>query len=143
MIIDESDYIILHYIDTIETIVGFALLKIIKNSVLDILLICAIQNEELIGNMVEYSVYMFAVSKKCKKIYTAPRTPVLRTSFMKYGFIHLRGVQDIDEVLVKQINPQVFSRTPKTLKIRRNTTRFSNTNNNRNKDRHRHRQEFW
>lgn len=136
MIIEESDYIILHYMDTIENIVGFALLKMLKKGVLDILLVCAIQNEERLGSMVAYSVYSFAVSKKCKKIYTAPRTSALRKTFMKYGFEHLRGVQDIDEVLVKTINPQIFSRVSKTLKIPRSTSRLLTLNNtNRN--------EFW
>lgn len=122
-IIEESDYVIFHYMDTIETIVGFALLKILKNTVLDILLVCAIQNEDRIGNMIAYSVYSFAIVKKCKKIYTAPRTPDLRKTFIKYGFEHLRGVEDIDEVLCKKINLQTYTRVPKTLKIHSKTRR--------------------
>lgn len=132
-IIEESDFIILHYMDTIENIVGFALVKIMKKNVLDILLLCAIHNEERLGSMVAYSVYSFAVAKKCKKIYTAPRTSALRDTFMKYGFEHLRGVKDIDEVLVKEINPQIFSRVSKTLKINRRHTKRINNNKN----------EFW
>jgi hypothetical protein len=122
-IIEESDYVILHYAETIENIVGFALLKILKNNVLDILLVCTIQNEERLGNMIAYSVYSFAISKKCKKIYTAPRTAELRKTFIKYGFEHLWGVQDIDEVLYKKINLQTYTRVPKTLKIHSKTRR--------------------
>ncbi len=123
-IIEESNYIILHYVDTIENIVGFALVKILKKNVLDILLVCAIHNEERLGSMVAYSVYSFALSKKCKKIYTAPRTPELRKTFMKYGFEHLRGVPDIDEVLVKQLNPQIFTPVSKTLKVHSKTSKY-------------------
>jgi hypothetical protein len=117
IIIEESNYVIWHYVDTIENIVGLALVKILKKNVLDILLVCAIHNEERLGSMVAYSVCSFALFKKCKKIYTAPRTHELRNTFMKYGFEHLRGVPNIDEVLVKQLNPQ------KTLKIHSKTKR--------------------
>lgn len=101
-IIEASDYIVFHHRkQNVEDIVGFALVQYIgKKKVLDILLLCAIPNAE---HTIVHSVFMFAVIKQCKKLYASSRTVILRKTFLKYGFEHLCGVRDIDEVLVKEI----------------------------------------
>lgn len=75
---------------------------------MDILLLCAIPNAEQFGNMIVHSVFTFALVKHCTKIYTSPRTSALRKTFVKYGFEHLHGVEDIDEVMVKYVDLQEF-----------------------------------
>lgn len=131
-IIEASDYIIFHHKkQNIEDIVGFALVKIIgKKKVLDILLLCAIPNAEQFGNMIAHSVFTFALVKHCTKIYTSPRTSALRKTFVKYGFEHLRGVEDIDEVMVKYVELQEFQKTNKTRKVRRNRSYINTININ-------------
>lgn len=102
-----------------EDIVGFALVAQKKHAI-DVLLLCAIPSKERFGNMIAHSVYSFGITKRCNKIYASPRTPLLRKTFIKYGFEHLRGVEDIDEVLVKKIDLPSFIKTNKTRKVRRN-----------------------
>jgi hypothetical protein len=100
-IIESSNYLLYYHTkQSIEDIICFALIKINKK-VCDIYLLCSIQNNQEFGRMIAYSVYEFAIKKKCSKIYTSPRTDALRNTFIKYGFEHLRGLKDYDEVLVK------------------------------------------
>lgn len=116
-IIDNSDYVILHhYKHRIQDIVGFALVKK-RNHNMEILLLCTIPNKEDYGRMVAFSVNNFAIIKTCEKIYAAPRTASLRTTFIKYGFIPFYGTQDIDEVLEKSINTPRFTKVNKTRKL--------------------------
>ncbi len=107
-----------HTKDSVTNIVCFSLLSLQKHT-LDILLLCAKNNEERLGNMASYSIFSFAVRKKCKRMYAEPRTESLRITFIKYGFEHLRGVKDINEVLVKYIKPVIISRVNRTLKKKR------------------------
>jgi hypothetical protein len=124
--IDQSDYVIFrHRKGTIGIVVAFALVQIYKNK-LDILLVCAITNAERFGNMIAYDIFAFAVKKGCKKIYTEPRTANLRETFMKYGFEHHRGIENVNEVLAKKVVVQTFERVSKT---RKTTTRKSKSNN--------------
>ena len=67
--------------------------------------------------------YEFAIKKKCSKIYTSPRTDVLRKTFIKYGFEHLRGIRDYDEVLIKKIEIPIY----KKLFFTQRRKRLSNT----------------
>jgi hypothetical protein len=89
-----------HPVGDIETMVCFAIVKQ-KKRVLDILLVCAAPNTQNFGTMIAYAIYAYAIMKKCKKLYAAPRTERLRATFMHYGFTHLRGVRGIDEVFEK------------------------------------------
>lgn len=117
LIIESSDYIIFrHDISNVEEIVGFALVKMEKNRVLDILLLCAIPNDKQFVNMITRSVCVFALGKKCRKIFTSPRTPALRETCIKYGFESFRGVETFDELLVKKID----MRKQKRKNIRKN-----------------------
>jgi hypothetical protein len=123
-IIEASDYLLVYTEKAdINKIVAFSLVEV-RKPVLDILLLCALSNDKQFGRMIAYSVYQFAFKQGCRRIYTAPRTQQLRDTFMRYGFEHLRGVKDIDEVLVKEIVLQKFTRTnhtlrSKTIKLRR------------------------
>ena len=128
-VIESSNYF-LYYTSkqNINEIVCFALVKITNKHVCDILLLCTIPNELQYGNMIAYSVHGFAINKKCIKIYTAPRTESLRKTFIKYGFEHLRGVKNYDEVLMKRIIlPPKFIKTPVTLRKKK----LSNNNQRR------------
>jgi hypothetical protein len=127
-VIESSNYFVYYRVkENIEEIVCFALLKIYKN-VCDILLLCAIPNTPQYGNMIAYAVYEFAISKKCNKIYTAPRTELLRNTFVKYGFEHLRGVKNYDEVLVKKITLSKYIKTPYTYRKKRLSTTYNKIN---------------
>jgi hypothetical protein len=130
--VNNSDYIIIHrHKDDIKNIVGFALLRHTKHK-MEILLLCTIPNTENYGNMVAYSVYNFAVSKKCKGIYVAPRTPELRKTFIKHGFKHYLGLENINEMLEKTIIVTKYTKINRTLKtkytnvLRRQTLRSKN-----------------
>lgn len=132
MAVESSDYILFHHRKgASEDIVGFALVAL-KKRALDILLLCAAPNTEQFGNMIANSVYNFGITKKYSRIYASPRTSQLRNTFLKYGFEHLRGMKDIDEVLVKNINLLKINRTNKTRKINRGrnnkVSNFTNLN---------------
>lgn len=115
-VIENSSHFLFHHTsDAMTAIVAFALVQV-KRNVLDIFLLCAIPSDKHYGNMMAYSVYNFAVQKRCTKLYVSPRTAMLRRTFIKYGFEHLRGIVDIDEVLVKHIHISSFVRTDKTFK---------------------------
>ncbi len=83
---------------------------------LDIHLVCAIPNTERYGQMIAYFLYLFALNKKCTRMYTSPRTPKLRDTFIKYGFEHFIGVREIDEVLIKRLHVNTYVKTNKTRK---------------------------
>lgn len=136
MAVESSNYILFHHRkENIEDIVGFALVALKKKAV-DILLLCAAPNTEQFGNMIANSIYNFGIAKKYSRIYASPRTQQLRNTFLKYGFEHLRGMKDINEVLVKNINLLKFNRTNKTRKINRGrNNRVSNFQNFNNLDR--------
>lgn len=109
-IIESSNYLLYYHTkQSIEDIISFALIEINKK-VCDIHLLCSIQNNQEFGRMIVFSVYEFAINKKCSKIYTAPRIDVLRKTFIKYGFKHLRGIRDYDEVLIKIIEIHVYKK---------------------------------
>jgi hypothetical protein len=115
-IIELSNYLLVYTEKAdINKIVAFSLVEV-KKHMLDILLLCALPNDKQFGKMMAYSVYQFAVEKKCRRIYTAPRTDELRATFMRYGFERFRGVKGIDEVLVKEIVLQKFTRANHTLR---------------------------
>jgi hypothetical protein len=118
-IIQSSGYFLFyHRKDNIHDIVAFALVKI-KKHMLDVLLLCAIPNKEHYGHMMGHFVYIFAFNKHCNRIYTSPRTPELRNTFIKYGFEHFRGVHNLDEVLVKSVNLDRYNKTYRTRKLHR------------------------
>lgn len=128
--VEQSDYILLRRVsNSAEKIVAFALVKILKSKKLDILLVCTIPNKERFGNMIAYDIYSFALYNKCKKIYTEPRTPELRATFIKYGFVHLRGIENFNEVLEKDVHVQLIQKVNKTRKSFR--VRIHNSNNYR------------
>lgn len=115
-VIESSDTLLVYTEKAnINNIVAFSLIEF-KRRALDILLLCAIPNNKQFGNMIAYSVYQYAIKNKCRYIYTAPRTEQLRATFMRYGFEHLRGLKGYDEVLVKIIVLQKFTRVNKTLR---------------------------
>jgi hypothetical protein len=111
-----------HPVDDIETMVCFAIVKQ-KKRVLDILLVCAAPNTHNFDNMIVHAIYTYSISKKCKKLYAAPRTERLRTTFMRYGFTHLRGTRGIDEVFEKTVGPLSIPRVKYTRRGTRNHTR--------------------
>lgn len=134
-IIESSNYFLYYHTkQSIEDIICFALVEINKK-VCDIHLLCSIQNNQEFGRMIAYSVYEFAIKKKCTKIYTSPRTDALRKTFIKYGFQHLRGIKDYDEVLVKKIELPIYKKLPFTQRRKRlsNTKQYKIKNiNNQN-----------
>ncbi len=106
-----------------EDIVTFALVKIRnkkKGKILDILLVCAIPNHKRFGQMIAFSLYNFAQKKNCKFLYTSPRTPELRNTFIKYGFEPIHGIKGIDEVLEKEVEDNLLTiqTRGKTLKVK-------------------------
>ena len=107
---NSSHFLFYHTSDTMIVAIAFVQIKF---NVLDIFLLCAIPCDKRYGSMMVYALHNFAIRKKCTKVYTSSRTATLRHTFMKYGFEHLRGIADIDEVLVKYI------RTDKTLKLKK------------------------
>ena len=123
----ESSHYFLYYHRKVDVndIVCFALIEI-KKSICDILLLCAMPSEFRFGSMIAYAVFQHAVYRKCKKFYVAPRTPGLRSTFLKYGFEHLRGVKDYDEVLVKYVDVKSYILTDRTLKRKRNNQHTKN-----------------
>jgi hypothetical protein len=125
-IIESSNYLLYYHTkQSTEDIICFALIEINKK-VCDIHLLCSIQNNQEFGKMIAYSVYEFAINKKCSKIYTAPRTDELRKTFIKYGFEHLRGIKDYDEVLVKKIEIPLYKKVAFTHRRKKlsNTTKY-------------------
>jgi hypothetical protein len=125
-VIESSNYLLYYHTkQSIEEIICFALIEINKK-VCDIHLVCSIQNNQEFGRMIAYSVYEFAIKKKCNKIYTSLTTELLRTTFIKYGFEHLRGIKDYDEVLVKKIEIPIYKKQPFTQRRKRisNTKKF-------------------
>ncbi len=118
--IEQSHYIIFrHRRGNVQNVVAFALLEVSKSKIADILLVCTVPNKERFGQMIAYDIFAFAVYKKCKKMYTEPRTDDLRSTFIKYGFSHLRGIPGINEVLEKPVTPMTLRAVSSTLKIRR------------------------
>jgi hypothetical protein len=118
--IEQCDYVILRRTATnANIIVAFALVEVLNSKNLDILLACTIPNKERFGNMIAYDIYSFAVKKKYHELYTEPRTPELRSIFIKYGFEHFRGVKDFNEVLKKVIVLPTFNKVNKTRKTTR------------------------
>jgi hypothetical protein len=130
---NSSHFLFYHTSESMSAIVAFALVQV-KRTILDIFLLCAVPSDNHYGNMMAYSVYNFAIHKQCTKLYVSPRTATLRRTFMKYGFEHLRGIVDIDEVLVKYIHISSFVRTSKTFKrkkygiTRKSKLKVNNTN---------------
>jgi hypothetical protein len=125
-VIKSSNYFIYyHPKNNINEILCFSLVKINKK-ICDILLLCAMQNTKQYGRMIAYSVQGFAISKKCDKLYVAPRTEALRNTFIKYGFEHLRGIRSYDEVLVHHIHLPKYTITPKTLRRKRISNKYKN-----------------
>ena len=122
-VLESSDYILFyHTVGNIEHIVAFACVEV-KSRMIDILLLCTIPNKEQYGRMIAHAVFNFALMKGVKKMYVAPRTPELRKTFLKYGFVHHVGIIDYDEVLVNHITVQkytVVSNTRKAYRFRRN-----------------------
>lgn len=123
-IIESSDFVLFfHKKDEIKTIVAFALVRMMKKkkgNILNILLVCATPNKNKFGQMIAHSLYNFAIRKKCKYLYTSPRTAALRATFIKYGFEPIFGREGVDEVLEKEIEENNISiiRANKTRKIK-------------------------
>ena len=128
-IIDSSSHFLCYRLKTDgKPIVGFALLKV-RNLILDILLLCAIPNKDEIGTMVAFGVYNVAISKHCRRIVVAPRTPALRETFIRHGYTICHGIKDIDEVLERPVLVPTYSRTTTTRKqksIRPSSTVYPN-----------------
>jgi hypothetical protein len=104
-----------------KEIIGFNLLKLKKKHKMDIILTCAVPNDKKYGTMIAFGAHRFAVRNKVKKILVAPRTPGLRATFVRHGFISCFGTEGIDEVLEKEIRVSVLKagKTNVTRHIRR------------------------
>jgi hypothetical protein len=101
---DSTALLYYHPVGAIEDVVCFALVAHRKNR-LEIQLICAVPNTQRFGNMIAYLMFSYAVQKKCKKLMCSPRTPELRATFLRHGFVHYHGTKGLDEVLEKQVSP--------------------------------------
>jgi len=124
-VIEDSDWLLyFHEESKINAIVAFALVKLRrkkKGRILDIRLLCAVQNHRKFGQMMANAVYNFAIERGCLFIYTSPRTEMLRKTFIKYGFEPIYGKINVDEVLEKELDSNIvisYNRT-KTRKIYR------------------------
>lgn len=112
-IIESSDYIL--YVKKREdttAIIAFALIKLMskkKGKILNILLVCAIPNKKRFGQLISHSVYNFGIQLECKFLYTSPRTPDLRRTFIQHGFEPIYGIEGVDEVLEKEIEYPILS----------------------------------
>ena len=106
-VIESSDYFIyFHPRDETTTVVSFALVKLMskkKGKILNILLVCTIPNKKRFGQLISHSLYNFAIQKGCAFLYTSPRTPALRKTFVQHGFEPVYGREGVDEVLEKEI----------------------------------------
>lgn len=121
-VVECSNYLI-YFISETKEVVAFSLVRLRKNNkkILDILLACAVPNNNKFGKMIANSLYNFAVKYKYPFLYLSPRTPELRKTFIKYGFSPICGIEDINEVLEKEINMNLLTinKRGKTLKVRR------------------------
>jgi hypothetical protein len=123
-VIESSDYLLFfHETTDPRTIVAFALVKLMskkKGKIINILLVCAIPNKKRFGQMISHSLYNFAVQRECAYLYTSPRTPELRKTFMQYGFEPVYGREGVDEVLEKEVDsPLLIPSRGRTRKVRR------------------------
>lgn len=123
-VIEYSDCLIYFVSKENNDIVAFALVKLKgkkKGKILDILLACAIPNENKFGKMMANSLYNFALRYKYPFLYVSPRTPELRKTFIKYGFESIHGIEGVDEVLEKEIDMNILTinKRGKTQKIKR------------------------
>jgi hypothetical protein len=101
---DSTALLYYHPVGAIEEIVCFALVAHRKPK-LEIRLTCAVPNTQRFGNMIAYLIFSYAIQKRCKKMTCVPRTPQLRDTFLRHGFVHYHGTKGIDEVLEKQVAP--------------------------------------
>lgn len=106
-VIEYSDWLLyFHNESDVESIVAFALIKFMnkkKGKIANILLLCAIPNDKKFGQMMVNAMYHFTIQRGCKFLYVSPRTPLLRKTFLKYGFEPIYGKENVDEVLEKEI----------------------------------------
>ena len=126
-VIEESNCLIyFHEKSAVDAIVSFAVLKTVrkkKGKIVNILLLCAQKNSKKFGQMMANAVYTFAKHQGCRFLYTSPRTNLLRTTFLRYGFEPIFGIEGIDEVLEKEISHNDISiqNRSKTRKLARAT----------------------
>jgi hypothetical protein len=117
-VFDSDDFMFFHTKSSINDIVGFALLKYRKSTAaVEIVLVCAKVNTEQIGSMVAYSIFEYAVRKKCKSLITIPRTSELKSTFMRHGFKSVKSGNV--EKLEKKINITTYDKTNHTRKTKR------------------------
>jgi hypothetical protein len=119
--IENSTHFQLYKKKDTKEIVGFNLLKLKKNHKMDVILTCAVANTNHYGKMLAFGAYRFAIRNKVKKILAAPRTPALRATFVRNGFVTCFGTEDIDEVLEKEVSSLALksAKTNKTRHVRR------------------------
>jgi hypothetical protein len=122
-VVECSNYLI-YFISQTKDVVAFSLVRIQrknKGKILNILLACAVPNNNKFGKMIANSLYNFAVKYKYPFLYLSPRTPELRRTFIKYGFETIYGIKGVDEVLEKEIDMNLFTinKRGKTLKVKR------------------------
>jgi hypothetical protein len=107
-VIEDCDWLLyFHNESNPEEIVAFSLVKFgrkRKGKILDIRLLCAVLNNKKLGRMMANAVYNFAIQRGCAFMYTSPRTPLLRETFIKYGFEPICGKMNVDEVLENEIS---------------------------------------
>lgn len=131
-VIEDCKYLIFfHTSGNPENIVAFTLVRFKekrKGKILDIALVCTIPNNKKLAKMVTYSIHNFAIKMGCKFLYTVPRTPQLRETFIRYKFEPICGTKNVDEVLELEIEDRSLKITQrgKTQKVRRNTIQNQN-----------------
>lgn len=107
-IIEDSDWFLYFQTESTKEIVAISFVTFKhkrRGKILDITLLCAITNHKRFGNMMANAVYHFAIQQGCKFIYTVPRTPQLRETFIKYGFESICGARrNAIEVLEREID---------------------------------------
>jgi hypothetical protein len=123
--IEDCDWLLyFHAESNPDEIVAFSLVQFRrkrKGKILDIRLLCAISNNKKFGRTMANAVYNFGIQRGCAFMYTSPRTPLLRETFIKYGFEPIYGKINVDEVLEREIDPDriVIPNKSKTRKVPR------------------------
>lgn len=126
-VVEESNCLIyFHEKSAVDAIVSFAVVKTVrrkKGKIANILLLCAQKHSKKFGQMLANAVYTFAKHQGCRFLYTSPRTHLLRTTFLRYGYEPIFGREGIDEVLEKEIshNDIILQNHSKTRKLARTT----------------------
>ena len=130
--IEDSTHLLFYRKKGTKDIVGFNLLKLKKKHKMDIVLTCATVNTKKYGIMLAFGAYRFAIKHKVHTIMVSPRTPELRQTFIRHGYVHLFGTQEINEVLEKHVSASFVLKSGDTTRRSRAATHTSNSRRKRN-----------